>query len=379
MITALHIKNFKSHRDTPLSLANLTILAGANGVGKSSVLQTLLLLRQSYQKHRLNEGLDLNQPLCGIGTAKDALYQYADNETITFEIETTAEERLAWQFTPRDQDLAETFIKATQTPTAADLSAFSLFTNDFQYLSAARLAPQGGYRKDDYVVEQQRQLSYEKGQGEFTAHFLNYYGKRKKIKFENLKHPQTDVKSLQDQTTAWEREICQNINIHVHKLGNGFEIKYSFNRQGGEFPTDEFRAENVGFGVTYALPIIVAILSAEKDSLLLFENPEAHLSPHGQSRLAELMALAAQNGVQIIAETHSDHIINGTLVAAKNYQDTGRGIAHDKVKIYQFDRDEATHATQAIDIPVSEDGRILRPPKGFFDQIEQDLDTLMGF
>jgi len=57
MITHTTIKNFKSHRETSLSLSCLNILTGLNGVGKSSVFQALLLLRQSYLKNRLHEGI----------------------------------------------------------------------------------------------------------------------------------------------------------------------------------------------------------------------------------------------------------------------------------------------------------------------------------
>ena len=91
------------------------------------------------------------------------------------------------------------------------------------------------------------------------------------------------------------------------------------------------------------------------------------------------MALAAQNGVQIFIETHSDHIINGTLVAIKKYQDEQRGIARDNVRIYYFDRDETRHATESITVPVLEDARITYPPTGFFDQFKKDIKTLMGF
>jgi len=81
MITHLRIKNFKLHKDTSLQLGNLNLLCGQNGVGKSSIIQALLLLRQSFQKEgRLREGLDLNKPLCEIGTAKVALFGGADED-----------------------------------------------------------------------------------------------------------------------------------------------------------------------------------------------------------------------------------------------------------------------------------------------------------
>lgn len=84
MITQLNLSNFKSHKDTRLELGNLTVLTGVNGCGKTSVIQALLLLRQSFLKNRLAQGLDLNQPLCSIGIAHDALYRLAKDDLITF-------------------------------------------------------------------------------------------------------------------------------------------------------------------------------------------------------------------------------------------------------------------------------------------------------
>ena len=66
MIKSIEIQNFKSHKQTAVSLGNLTLLCGQNGVGKSSIIQALLLLRQTYRKGTLNEGLDLNKPLVEI-------------------------------------------------------------------------------------------------------------------------------------------------------------------------------------------------------------------------------------------------------------------------------------------------------------------------
>ena len=76
MITKLKIANFKSHRNTNLNASNLTVLTGVNSSGKTSVLQSLLLLRQSFLKNRLSNALDLNDPLCFIGVAGEALSQF---------------------------------------------------------------------------------------------------------------------------------------------------------------------------------------------------------------------------------------------------------------------------------------------------------------
>jgi len=376
MITHTTIKNFKSHRETSLSHSCLNILTGLNGVGKSSVFQALLLLRQSYLKNRLHEGIDLNKPLCNIGLVGDARYQYASDDVIEFGLEIDHQQNLCWQF--QSNELDSTFLKLANKPAYSHLNQISLFNRNFQYLSAARLAPQESYPKDSYSVERERQISNELGKCELIAHFLYYYGRSEKIKFENLKYPQSH-NDLLSQTNAWFREISPNDNVIVKDNQINFEMKYQFHLENNQLSTNEFKAENVGFGLVYALPIIVAVLAAEKDSILLIENPESHLHPQGQAKLAELMALAAQNGVQIFIETHSEHIINGTLVAVKKYQSEQRGIAHDKVRIYYFERDEIHHATQSIEVPVLEGGRITYPPRGFFDQFKKDIKTLMGF
>jgi predicted ATPase len=380
MITHLRIKNFKSHKDTSLALGSLNLLCGQNGVGKSSVIQALLLLRQSHQKDRLREGLDLNKPLCEIGTAKDALFQGAEDDVISFTLN-FEQENIEWSFTA--SKLEATFLDLLPIEKIKNISfeeflrlrRCSLFNDTFQYLSAARFGPQPSYPKDDYAVERQRQLSIEKGQGELVAHFLYHFG-QEKIKFSNMLNPATNEETLLYQTSAWEREICQGINVKINPDASAFKINYSFSKEIQQSMDVEFKAENVGFGVSYALSVIVALLSADKDSLIIIENPEAHLHPYGQAKLAELMCLAASNGVQIIAETHSDHIINGTLVAVKNQK-----INAEDVKIWYFDRkeDDGLQGVRATDIPVSADGRITYPPKGFFDQISKDRKTLMGF
>ncbi|WUQ95544.1 AAA family ATPase [Streptomyces sp. NBC_00310] len=68
---------------------------------------------------------------------------------------------------------------------------------------------------------------------------------------------------------------------------------------------------------TYALPIVVACLTAQPGGLVLLENPEAHLHPHGQTKMAELAASAAAQGAQLVVETHSDHVLNGIRLAVK--------------------------------------------------------------
>ena len=400
MISKLTIKNFKIHFNTELELKNLNILTGINGVGKSSVFQSLLLLRQSHEANVLQTGLQLNKPHCDIGFISDAIYQGsgAVSDEIEFTVETTENGSQSWKFKPQDKNSNRNFIPLSGS-TASDsstqggvvipssggvqnnLSALSLFNNNFQYLSAARLSPRETYPLDSNAVEIKRQLSLEKGQGELAVHFLYHYGKEKKekIKFDALKHSAVAQDDLLSQTSAWEREVSPGVNVEPTPSGKAFSLKYSFNKKNDFTPTELFSAENVGFGLSYALPIIVAALSSGENSLLLVENPEAHLHPRGQSELAKLLALAAHCGVQIILETHSEHIINGVLVACKKFENGEKGINKDLVCIYHFKRDEEIHCAIAERITILVDGKVDRQPEDFFEQTEKDLNYLLGF
>ena len=87
MIHTLRLQNYKCFEDQSLTFKALTLLSGLNGTGKSSVIQSLLLLRQSYQQGLLQTtGLALNGDLVHIGTAKDALFEAAKEDTIGFDL-----------------------------------------------------------------------------------------------------------------------------------------------------------------------------------------------------------------------------------------------------------------------------------------------------
>ena len=142
----------------------------------------------------------------------------------------------------------------------------------------------------------------------------------------------------------------------------------------GENVTPDFKPVNVGFGFTYVLPIIVAVLAARPGDLLLIENPESHLHPQGQAQLGTLLACAAADGVQPIVETHSDHLINGVRVAVKERQ-----IKPEQVSVYYFERDPEAeeHVTQIVQPTIDINGRLSQQPRGFFDEYARQLDRLL--
>ncbi len=94
MIKSIEIKNFKSIKKKIFPMRNLNLLLGLNGMGKSSFVQTLLLLRQSI----VRDGLQLNGDYTNIGTTKDALYQYSKDENLSFDLTFSDKNREVLEF-----------------------------------------------------------------------------------------------------------------------------------------------------------------------------------------------------------------------------------------------------------------------------------------
>ncbi len=86
MLQTLRIQNFKLHEDTTIEFGGLTILTGMNGMGKSTILQSLLLLRQSFQSHRLMKGLNLRGELVDLGISGKLACQTVDSDELKLDL-----------------------------------------------------------------------------------------------------------------------------------------------------------------------------------------------------------------------------------------------------------------------------------------------------
>ena len=368
MIDALHIENFKCFENQRFELGNLTLLTGLNGTGKSSVIQALLLLRQSYQHQFLHAGvLLLNSDLIQLGIVRDIFFEGArEEDKFGFCLDhsgTWAE----WHFEYiAERDVAQLISKKV----LEEVYDNSLFGDNFHYLPADRIGPQPIYEASDYFVREHQQLGVK---GEYAPHFLDTFGAREIIA-ETLAHPTATAETnLKNQVDAWMGEISPGVRIHIDNYSeiDRIDLRYSF--VVGREESNAYRSTNVGFGITYTLPILLALLASRQDTLVLLENPEAHLHPQGQFKLGELMARAASCGIQVIVESHSDHILNGIRVAVRQ-----KIIAADKVRLYYLSRPGDTNQLSSkVDSPrVDEDGRIDEWPEGFFDEWEKGLEQL---
>lgn len=380
MISKILIKNFKSLENVNIECSNLNVLTGLNGMGKSSIIQALLLLRQSYERGFLqNEGLFLNGDLVTIGVGKNALYQFADEDEITFDLDFLVENELvnnSWIFAYGtnqagteenfyDSDFMS-FSEGVKKPN--NLNNLSLFNNNtFRYLNADRWV-KNEYSLSYFQVVRNKSLGIH---GEFTAHYLLNYGTNK-INAE-LMYPGTDDNSLQFQVSAWMNDISPGTKVITQRTLGSDSVRLRYTFEGNGIKTDEITPTNVGFGITYVLPVITALLSASPKDILIIENPESHIHPKGQSLIGKLMAYVAATGTQIFVETHSDHVINGIRVAVKG------GIRSELIRLHFIKRDSIANKISSIDeTPIlDQDGRIDYWPADFFDEWDNNLMELL--
>ena len=337
----IKIKNFKSLRDIEIHLSNLTLITGVNSSGKSSFIEVLLLF------------IEAKKDLITLKNPKEVLYQEAHDEKIILTINNLTIEGDNKKYYYNSSHLKE--------------EKLNLFSNKFQYINTNRVPPQQSYSISDDDIKNNLIGS----QGEYTAHYLNV-NKNNRI-INSLKHQKAKTSRLLENVSLWLSEISGGIEIgtEIYTSLKKVSLFYRYNYQNKK--TDKYTPLNVGFGLTFVLPVIVAILKAKEGDLLIIENPESHLHPAGQSKIAELCAIASANDVQIIVETHSDHFLNGIRVATK------KGVlTPEQSKVYYFRKDKDELETKIDEINIDKNGGIDNYPKGFFDQFDDDLDELLG-
>lgn len=372
MIRQIRLRNFKCFQSLDLNCAPLTLLCGLNGMGKSSVIQAFLVLRQSFESGDLLDGrLVLGGDLADLGTGTDVLFEDADSDIVGFEIECDEIEN-TWGLTfgysqTTDQLIAESSASSRSQPfVPTEWQEVCPFGRNLMYIDAERVGPQKSYPLSDTMA---RRADFGLG-GEYALNYLNL-NLNKLMMSDDPRCVGSRSPRLIDVVDEWLQEISPGVHLHLDAVyaADALIPGFSFDRP-GDVATRSFRATNVGFGLSYTLPVILALL-AETGTLCLIENPEAHLHPRAQTKLAELAVRAALSGVQVIVETHSDHFMDGVRIAVRDGL-----ISPDKTKIHYFER--PSRETVVNSPKIDDDGRLSIWPDGFFDQHEENLEKLLA-
>ncbi len=376
-IDSVKIRNFKSLKNVDIKLNNLTLITGVNSSGKSSFIQSLLFFKQNvsnilfadlgatFNKKDNDENFpkviaNFDGKYLNLGDTNLLLNQEALNKEIVFEINCKEEKAKITMNSKFEMTCNEGFKHET-------LDMFRDNKFNFNYLNTDRVPP-----KNTFDFSQKDVDSSSIGiNGEYTAHYLAE-NRHPNLKVESLKHSNSQTLQLLENTEKWLSEISSGVSISATTDISTQSVKLAYQYEYGDNTTSNYSPLNVGFGLTYVLPVIVLILKSKPGDFIIIENPESHLHPAGQSKIAEMCAIAANNGVQIIVETHSDHFLNGVRVATKNGV-----ITPDKSQIYFFEKEENGLETIPHPINIDKYGNLDDYPESFFDEWDNNLDRLL--
>jgi predicted ATPase len=374
MINHVSLQNFKCYQEeTHFDLKQINLLTGINGKGKSTFLQSILLIGQSQRNGFMENWRDyllmLNGSFVRLGTFDDVRNVHSPrNKPISFQLAHSIEDlselaefqgikknfrKMRYQCNPtNDESILAFKDDESKHPTR--------LTESLIYVSADRLGPQEFYEKINMA-----RLQVGK-KGEYTAQVLAKAQKSQLVVNQSLALSKNRL--LVPQVGEWIGHILGNPNVSlvIHD-NNRYTISLTF-----KMGTKEYTMPNVGFGYSYILPIIVSGLIAKPNEILIIENPEAHLHPRAQSRLAHFLAKVAKTGVQVFIESHSDHILNALRVAVKN-----KDLTPDDLQIFYFAENQDDDAPHIFTPQIDTDGRIDEWPDGFFDEWNNNLMELL--
>lgn len=356
MLTYYHIKNFKSLKNVDITPTNLNLMLGLNSMGKSSIIQSLLLLRQSYYRHNNLTKLRLNDSLVELGTAKDVFFQdAAEDEKIEYELNFDNRKNM---FSYEYQNGLEYFI-ASDSKLNSLFFEESLFTEGFHYLQADHISPSLTYKKADLSLQKINILG---NMGEYAPTYLCLHSKDK-LAIPAFHHERARSNSLATELDAWMSVISPGVRVVAEEIP-GNQIKMGFKFESKDGVSNQYSPINVGFGLSYVMPLILTFLISKPGDMIIIENPESHLHPRGQSELAKLLAIATQNGVQVFCETHSDHIINGVRLCIHD-----KILDNEKAKVFFFEKNEDLMLeTKVTTVHIDANGELDKYPNGLLDE-----------
>jgi predicted ATPase len=393
-IESITVAGFKSIVDeTTIAIKPLTILAGANSSGKSSMIQPLLMLKQTLEAPYDPGPLLINGPNVKF-TKVEQFFSKESSQTIT----------IAYRL---KNSLAFSCIlgRGKSTPlelrqVVYDFGNENVCFRDF----GNRVTYTGPKMKSRSIV-----------QNMFPGKIDDYCGERDRF-FYHLTH--RNITGIKISTT----QVIDRLHGVVHvegirgnplrnyprvTIGNYFpgtfdsyaasiiasyeytdlynQLLYDFRSLGltstiqtvaiddatieirvGRFPnfsrSDTVSISDVGFGVSQSLPVVVALLVAKPNQFVYIEQPELHLHPKAQYAMAKLIARAAKRGVRVVIETHSSLLLLGIQECVALGELSGSDVA-----LHWFNRDPNTGQTSVDSRELDSAGRFGEWPVDFDD------------
>ncbi len=330
MIQKVIISGLKNIKHEEMTLKPLTLLTGLNSTGKSSVLQAILLVNKATTK---NGQIYLDPILSSFSTLRN-IYENAKRVSISLEIN---ENCINYELSEGEEE---------KTEGCAGLE----IEKNLYYLSANRVG-----------AENLASISSVISCGINGDYLLGTFEKEKSKSLHETLIKDESSFTLATQLNYWQSYILGlKLELKTEKRNDQIvEVKYNSDDIPGILPTQ------LGAGVSYLTKVLILCLRATPGDVVMIENPEIHLHPAAQSRLGEFFAFIANAGIQLIVETHCDHLINKLqyLVFKKTFESGNTIIYYKKGIIAPFEK-----------IQINKYGRFEPEfPDGFFDATLAEL------
>lgn len=344
MISWLKVNNFKSNEKQDFQMKPITILTGLNSTGKSSIIQSILLLSadsssSSLLKEHIKIFSNFNIIRNRYINAQEVLLSVECNKQVN---KITIEKEKGWN----NHNL--------------NSNKFLQFDKNLHYISANRIGQEELASFDEDIKF-----------GIDGKYVFGYFERNKDKLVDNNLLAYKEHNTLDAQLSYWLKYILDiDLRIITEKITQS-NIKVTYESDG----LDNISPFNLGAGNSYLAKVLIMGLSRKKNSILIVENPEIHLHPKAQAKIADFFVFLQNAGIQIILETHSEHLINKF-----RYNVYKNNLSHNDIIIYykqtikeKFQQININKNAHFVDI----DNRQIEFPSGFFDSTLSELLEIM--
>ncbi len=337
MIKRVEIEDFKCLHQEILEFKPLTIITGLNSTGKSSLIQAILLpqlyfggIKSSLLIHVITSNFEslrnkyYNAKSVGVSLTIDSnKFSFFKNQEINFGTALSLDEIKKYQLK---------------------------FEENLFYLSANRIG-----------IEQYSRINTDYKVGTNGEYLWGTFENEKSVPVIAELVKDENSSTLSAQVNYWLSKVLEiNTELQSEKrLDETVEIRYHSDGLQNIPPLQ------LGAGVGYLTKILIMCLRAKKGDILIIENPEIHLHPASQAKVGEFLAFIANAGIQVIIETHCEH-----LIYKVGYEIYKKRFSFDKAVIFY----KGGIQKPFEEIRFKEDGKFVNDfPDGFFDATLAEL------
>ena len=426
-LTTIRLQNFKSFKDSDLiALAPLTVIFGRNNTGKSSILQSLLLLRQTVDGPADVARLNLRGPAYAAGGYRDIVHMHQASQNVIFHLGVAARAaRLELEFKsdePQAPRLTRLAITAPETDKLVitpgrgaggpyELSIggenlgvgkkanFVFSVNQFLPVIGEVPSHVGRPSRQEKSRTAARQILKAVEDSLRSTRAVGAFRRQPDRRYDYGGRPPEAVDTtgqhvidalVEDANRRRNRgELVRSVNRWLEKVGRVKLMPIrAITRQAKVYEirlrdTDSERWANfadVGFGIGQALPVIVEGLRTPEDGTFLVQEPEIHLHPDAQLAMADFLIDLVRAKRRVIVETHSENILlrirHAVLQHTSAGGDSTRGLSKDEISIVHVAKtdDGASHAER---LDLDRLGQIRNWPAGFMDEATDERMRIM--